>query len=279
VRNFDILYADIARKIMAHGDMCHNRTGVDTLSLFGQSFEWDMRLGFPLLGLRKLGIKMPALELQWMIAGGHTTDWLHKHGCFIWDKWQNLLYDTCTGHPPGELGRIYGAQWRNFGKPDGIDQLRLCYDLIKIQPNSRRIIMSLWSPNELNDMALPPCHVMFQFSVKNGGLSLLATQRSMDFPVGGPHDIAQFALFLRLMARATGYEAHRLIVSVGDLHIYANQVDAVNEMLTRSPTSSCGIHLGEPAGEGFLQLLDFEYTSVNTIGYAPHAAIKIPVTA
>lgn len=277
--NFDNLYQQMLTRILLHGDLCKNRTGVQTLSLFGESFSWDMRNGFPLLGLRKLGMKMPALELQWMIHGGHTTKFLHDNGCHIWDKWQNILAEREPGvWPEGDLGRIYGAQWRNFGKIDGTDQLKLVYDLITKDPYSRRIIMSLWSPNELDEMALPPCHVMFQFGVKDGGLNLLATQRSMDFPVGGPHDIAQFALFLHLMAHVTGYEPRKLMVSVGDLHIYENQFEAANIMRDRACTPTPSLSLRH-LGTGFDQLLGFSPEYCELSGYVPHEAIKIPVTA
>ena len=279
MNSFDFLYQDILHDIV-RGDHSSNRTGIDTTSRFGYGIEWDMRDGFPMLSLRKLNIKWPAVELEWMLGGQSDTKWLKQVGCKIWEQWEDIL---ATRHPgkyePGALGRVYGAQWRSFGQPaGGCDQLKTLCETLRTDPTSRRMIISAWSPNELADMALPPCHSMFQFSVKNGFMDLMVVQRSMDFPVGGPHDIAQFGLFLELMARANGLTARRLFISVGDLHIYDNQREACDEMLKRLPMTAPTLDMCVRASaSNYEDVIRFNFQDVFLSYYEPHPPIKIPV--
>lgn len=279
MNSFDLLYQDILHDIV-RGDHSSNRTGIDTTSRFGYGIEWDMRDGFPMLSLRKLNIKWPAVELEWMLGGHSDTKWLHDNGCNIWDQWQDILAArNPVNYHSGQLGRVYGAQWRSFGRAvGGCDQLKSVCDTLQLDPGSRRMIISAWSPNELEDMALPPCHVMFQFSCKYDYVDLMVVQRSMDFPVGGPHDIAQFGLFLELMARASGRTARRLFISVGDLHIYDNQRDACHEMMKRLPAQAPTLQMKmRPFANIFDKVSDFVHQDVELEGYSPFAAIKIPV--
>lgn len=281
-------------RLALKGDRTSNRTGVDTFSTFGVKFEHDLQTGFPLLGLRKLGIANQAVELAWMMRGLSDNGWLKARGCSIWDKWANLLSEKELAMP-GELGRVYGAQWRSFGdKYKGKDQLFEAVRLLVREPSSRRIIISAWSPNESAGMALPPCHVLFQFSARPGGLlDLMVTQRSMDLPVGGPHDVSQFALFLTLVAMVVGMVPKRLVVAVGDLHVYQDQADACERMLARLETPTPELLLDR---EGFLGpfnlagkelavdaavacLEGFEAGMASVTGYKPHDHIKVPVAA
>jgi thymidylate synthase len=271
-------YLDIVQRVLRDGENVKGRNG-GTKSLFGVFMEFNLRQGFPLMTCRKLGMRVPAIELEWMLKGGMDTAWLEAQGVHIWDLWKGIV-DKAN---PTQLGRIYGAQWRRFGDPTfGCDQIAEALRLITEEPASRRIIITDWSPNELTKMALPPCHLMFQFSVREGRfLDMTAIQRSMDLPVGGPHDICQFALLLALFAKATGLEPRWLKVSVGDAHVYANQIELATQMVTRIPRSDPSVIIESSVWDvanPLASVLNFTFQHVAILNYNPHPAISFEVS-
>jgi thymidylate synthase len=225
-------YIELGKRILAEGELRHDRTGVGTISVFGANMTFDLRERFPLVTVKETRWKTAFLEMLWFLRGEDNTDFLLKHGCRLWDAWADQK---------GYVGPIYGVNWRAWVNADGsepYDQVRILIDGLKNNPHGRRHLVSAWNVSDLNDMALPPCHWAHQCYVSNDGhLDLKLFLRSSDFALGLPFNIAQYALLTHLYARAAGLTARRLIVDIGDAHIYSNHVEAMREVLERKPLS------------------------------------------
>lgn len=264
-------YSDLIQKILDKGEPSLDRTGTGTISLFGEQMRFNLRETFPLLTLKKTSFKNIAVELLWMIDGCHDMEYLALHGCTIWDEWKN---------EEGNLGPIYGAQWRAWEVDNGsrppIDQLQDVIDRIKANPYDRRLIVSAWNVGALNRMMLPPCHMMFQFYVRNGELSCQMYQRSCDMFLGVPYNIASYALLTHMVAHITGLKVGDFIWCGGDVHLYNNHIEQAKEMLTRDhlPLPTLSI-LTDPS----LRFIDdFDLTDFELKGYNAHAAIRAPIS-
>ena len=256
------LLADIRRSGAEKGD----RTNTGTLSLFGAQLRFDLAAGFPLLTTKKLHLESIIHELLWFLKGSTNVRDLHAHGITIWDEWAD---------ENGELGPIYGKQWRSWSTPDGrtIDQIAQIVETLKRDPDSRRLIVSAWNVGELNQMALAPCHCLFQFYVANGKLSLQLYQRSADIFLGVPFNIASYALLTLMMAQVTGLKPGEFIHTFGDVHLYLNHIDQADEQLTRGPRAAPRMELNPKVRSIF----DFTYDDFKLVGYDPYPAIKAEV--
>ena len=256
-------YLDLIQRVLNEGVQKEDRTGTGTLSVFGHQMRFNLEEGFPLLTTKKLHLKSIIYELLWFLRGDTNVQYLQEHGVSIWDEWADER---------GDLGPIYGHQWRSW--PDyedgSIDQISNAIETIKNNPDSRRIIVSAWNVADLKDMALPPCHTLFQFYVANGKLSLQLYQRSADIFLGVPFNIASYALLLMMMAQVTGLEAGEFIHTLGDAHIYLNHVDQVKLQLTREPRSLPRMVLNPDVKNIF----NFGYEDFQLTGYDPHPHIK-----
>ena len=256
-------YLDLIQRVLNEGIQKEDRTGTGTLSVFGHQMRFNLEEGFPLLTTKKLHLKSIIYELLWFLRGETNVRYLRAHGVSIWDEWAN---------ENGDLGPIYGHQWRSW--PDyedgSIDQISNAIETIKNNPDSRRIIVSAWNVADLKDMALPPCHALFQFYVANGKLSLQLYQRSADIFLGVPFNIASYALLLMMMAQVTGLEAGEFIHTLGDAHIYNNHLEQVKLQLTREPRSLPHMTLNPEVKSIF----DFQYEDFQLTGYDPHPHIK-----
>lgn len=222
-------YEQALKRVRVHGRLKPDRTGVGTYSIFGTQIEYDLTRSFPLITTKKIHAKSVLLELQWFLQGGRNMDaqWLRDRDVNIWNSWSNA---------DGKLGPVYGAQWRNWVAPDGteVDQLQNVVDSLINDPFSRRHVVSAWNPGELDQMALAPCHILFQFDVdRRNNLSLSVYQRSADYFLGVPFDLASYGFLLHIVAKITGYKAHKLIWTGGDSHIYQNHLDQVDIVLDR----------------------------------------------
>lgn len=253
-------YLDLLKDIMENGHDKEDRTGTGTRSVFGRSMRFDLSQGFPLLTTKRMFLKGVISELLWFVKGDTNTEFLHDNGVHIWDEWAD---------ENGNLGPIYGAQWRNWDNL-GIDQLQKLVRDIKNSPDSRRLIVSAWNPTQLDDMALPPCHMMYQCYVQDGKLSLMMYQRSGDMFLGVPFNIASYALLTMMLAQVCGLEAGEYIHVLGDAHIYKNHFAQVKEQLSREPYPLPKMVLNPKVYEidGFT-LKDFTLE-----GYQYHPAIK-----
>jgi len=256
------LLADIRRSGAEKGD----RTNTGTLSLFGAQLRFDLAAGFPLLTTKKLHLKSIIHELLWFLKGSTNVRDLHAHGITIWDEWAD---------ENGELGPIYGKQWRSWSTPDGrtIDQIAQIVETLKRDPDSRRLIVSAWNVGELNQMALAPCHCLFQFYVANGKLSLQLYQRSADIFLGVPFNIASYALLTLMMAQVTGLKPGEFIHTFGDAHLYLNHLEQAREQLSRPPRRLPTMRLAPSAED----LFAFRYEDFALEGYDPHPHIKAKV--
>lgn len=259
-------YLDLLRDILAHGDRQEDRTGVGTLSVFGRQLRCDLADGFPLLTTKKVHFKSVAVELLWFLRGDTNVRWLQERGVSIWDEWAD---------EDGELGPVYGKQWRRWKTPSGeeIDQIQGVVDQIKANPASRRLIVSGWNPSDVPNMALPPCHTLFQFNVSQGRLSCQLYQRSADMFLGVPFNIASYALLTMMMAQATGLKPGEFVHTFGDAHIYTNHMDQVAEQLSREPRALPTLRLNPDKTD----LFDFDYEDFSIDGYDPHPRIAAPV--
>ncbi len=259
-------YLTLLRDILETGEDQSDRTGTGTRGVFGRQIRCDLSEGFPLLTTKKVFFKGVAVELLWFIKGMTNVRWLQERGVTIWDEWADQ---------DGELGPVYGKQWRRWTGPDGqeIDQLAGLIDQIKTSPDSRRLVLSAWNPADVPSMALPPCHTLCQFKVLGGRLHLQLYQRSADMFLGVPFNIASYALLLSMVAQVTGYEAGEYVHTFGDAHIYANHVDPVRQQLSRTPRALPRLHLNPQVTD----LFAFEYEDICIDGYDPHPAIKAPV--
>ncbi|GLY30250.1 thymidylate synthase [Kineosporia sp. NBRC 101731] len=255
-------YEDLLRHVMATGVTKSDRTGTGTRSVFGHQMRFSMRDGFPLITTKKVHFKSVAVELLWFLRGDSNISWLHENGVSIWDEWAS---------PEGELGPVYGVQWRSWPKPDGghVDQIADLVQTIRTNPDSRRMIVSAWNVAEIENMALPPCHLLFQFYVANGELSVQVYQRSADLFLGVPFNIASYALLLHLVAQQTGLVPGELIWTGGDCHIYDNHVDQVAEQLGRDVRPFAELKVRKAAS-----LFDYTYEDLELVGYDPHPLIR-----
>ncbi len=259
-------YLDLMRHVLAHGARKSDRTGTGTLSVFGHQMRFDLAQGFPLLTTKKVHLKSIIHELLWFLRGDTNIRYLREHGVTIWDEWADAQ---------GELGPVYGYQWRSWPTPGGghIDQISQVLHDLRHQPDSRRIIVSAWNVADLPRMALAPCHAFFQFYVAEGKLSCQLYQRSADIFLGVPFNIASYALLTLMMAQATGLKPGEFVHTLGDAHLYLNHLEQAREQLTRTPRSLPVMRLNPEAKD----LFAFRYEDFTLEGYDPHPAIKAPV--
>ena len=271
-------YLDALRNIMENGVDRDDRTGTGTRALFGLQMRFKMKDGFPALTTKKLAFKAVKSELLWILEGSGDDNRLRElNGSerTIWTANAEADYWKPKAAFPGDLGRVYGVQWRKWQKPDGstVDQIAEVIEMIKKDPNSRRLIVTAWNPGELDQMALPPCHMFFQFFVANGKLSLLMHQRSCDLFLGVPFNIASYSLLLHMVAQATGLEADEFVHSLGDAHIYKNHFDAVTEQLTRDPFPPPALWLNPEVKD----IDSFTMDDIRLENYQSHETIKAPM--
>ncbi len=259
-------YLALLRDVMENGEDGGNRTGVGARSVFGRQIRCDLDDGFPLLTTKKVHFKSVAVELLWFVKGLTNVRWLQERGVSIWDEWAD---------ENGELGPVYGKQWRRWTAPDGteIDQLAHVVEQIRTNPDSRRLVVSAWNPADVPSMALPPCHTLFQFQASRGRLDLQLYQRSADLFLGVPFNIASYALLLSMVAQVTGLKPGAFVHTFGDAHIYENHMEQVAEQLARAPRSLPRLVLNP----GVSDLFAFEYEDISIEGYDPHPRIPAPV--
>ncbi|WP_172123642.1 MULTISPECIES: thymidylate synthase [unclassified Devosia] len=259
-------YLKLLSDILEHGVDKGDRTGTGTRSLFGYQMRFNLAEGFPLVTTKKLHLKSIIYELLWFIRGDTNVRWLQEHGVKIWDEWAD---------ENGDLGPVYGSQWRSWPAPDGrkIDQLGAVIESIRTKPDSRRHIVSAWNPAEVDEMALPPCHCLFQFYVANGKLSCQLYQRSADTFLGVPFNIASYALLTHMVAQVTGLEVGDFVHTFGDVHLYSNHLEQARLQLTREPRPLPQLTLN-PA---VTRIEDFRFEDVTISGYDPHPHIKAAV--
>jgi thymidylate synthase len=259
-------YLDLLRHVLEHGTLKGDRTGTGTRSVFGWQMRFDLARGFPLVTTKKLHLKSIVHELIWFLRGETNTRYLRENGVTIWDEWADA---------DGELGPVYGHQWRSWPAPDGrsIDQIAWVLEEIRRNPDSRRLLVSAWNVADLPRMALQPCHALFQFYVADGRLSCQLYQRSGDIFLGVPFNIASYALLTHMVAQVTGLAPGDFVHTLGDAHLYSNHVDQAREQLARSPRPLPRLVL-DPSVRS---LFDFRYEDVAVEGYAPHPAIRAPV--
>lgn len=259
-------YLDLMEDVLLRGTRKSDRTGTGTLSLFGRQIRFDLGKGFPATTTKRLYIKGVIHELLWFLRGSTNIKYLKENGVGIWDEWAD---------EEGELGPIYGAQWRHWDAPDGktIDQISRVIEEIKTNPDSRRLIVSAWNVAQLESMRLPPCHCLFQFHVAEGRLSCHLYQRSADLFLGVPFNIASYSLLTMMVARVTGLEAGEFIHTFGDVHIYLNHIEQVKTQLSRQPRPLPKMLLNP----GVDSIFDFKYEDFTLIDYDPHPAIPAPI--
>lgn len=259
-------YHDLLRRILAEGVRKDDRTGTGTLSVFGHQMRFDLAQGFPLVTTKKLHLKSIVHELLWFLKGDTNVRYLQENGVSIWDEWAD---------DEGDLGPVYGKQWRSWEKPSGgtVDQIAWVQDEIRRNPDSRRLVVSAWNPGELDRMALAPCHCLFQFYVADGRLSCQLYQRSADVFLGVPFNIASYALLTAMMAQATGLRPGDFVHSFGDAHLYLNHLDQAQLQLSREPRRLPRLSLNPSVGSIF----DFTYADLAIEEYDPHPAIRAPV--
>lgn len=261
-------YLDLLNRILTEGTKKTDRTGTGTLSVFGHQMRFNLEDGFPLLTTKKLHLKSIIYELLWFLKGDTNVKYLQEHGVRIWNEWAD---------ENGDLGPVYGHQWRSWPDYNGgtIDQISNVIDMIKNHPDSRRMVVSAWNPAEVDQMALPPCHCLFQFYVADGRLSLQLYQRSADTFLGVPFNIASYALLLMMMAQVTGLKAGDFIHTTGDTHLYLNHLDQARLQLTRTPRQLPRMILNKDVKS----LFDFKYEDFRLEGYDPwdHISAKVSV--
>ena len=256
-------YLDLLRDIMENGYDKPNRTGVDTRSVFGRSMRFDLNQGFPLITTKKIHLKSVIYELLWFIKGDTNVKFLQDNGVRIWNEWAD---------ENGDLGPVYGAQWRNWNN-EGIDQLQELINKLKNNPDDRRMIVSAWNPSQLDKMALPPCHMFYQCYVADGKLSMLMYQRSCDMFLGVPFNIASYALLTMMLAQVCGLKLGEYVHVLGDAHIYHNHFAQVREQLAREPYPLPQMHLNPEVKN----IEDFKFEDFTLEGYQCHPTIKAQV--
>ena len=259
-------YLDLLRRIKAEGIEKGDRTGTGTKSVFGHQMRFDLGEGFPVLTTKKLHLRSIIHELLWFLKGDTNIKYLHDNNVTIWDEWAD---------GEGDLGPVYGCQWRSWPAPDGrhIDQITAVVDSIRENPDSRRHIVSAWNVAEIDRMALPPCHALFQFYVAGGRLSCQLYQRSADVFLGVPFNIASYALLTMMMAQVTGLQAGDFVHTFGDAHLYLNHMEQVDLQLSRDTRALPVMEINPDVHSIF----DFKYEDFNLVGYDPHPTIKAPI--
>ncbi len=258
-------YEDLLAEVLAHGTPKGDRTGTGTRSVFGRQLRYDLGAGFPLVTTKRVHLRSVVYELLWFLRGDSNVRWLQEHGVRIWNEW---------AAPDGELGPVYGVQWRSWPTPDGrhVDQISAVLETLRRDPDSRRMIVSAWNVGELDAMALAPCHAFFQFYVADGRLSCQLYQRSADLFLGVPFNIASYALLTHMVAAQTGYAPGEFIWTGGDCHIYDNHHEQVREQLSREPYPFPRLELAPSPS-----LFDYTYEHVAVHDYRHHPTISAPV--
>lgn len=295
----DKIYLDLAKDVLENGKRRSNRTGIDTIGVFGRQVRYDLKEGFPLLTTKKIFFKGVLVELLWFLRGDTNIKYLQDNGVKIWNDWVTPEFIKKFGRKEGDLGPVYGHQWRNFGgtevmveelipnqnrllnrwlptgewQKDGIDQINRLVNLIKTDPNSRRLIVTGWNPKECDAVALPPCHTLFQFFVENGELSCQLYQRSADLFLGVPFNIASYALLTHMIAHVTGLKVGEFIHSFGDVHIYTNHIDQFKLQMSREPYPMPTLLLSKEVDN----IDKFEQHHVELVDYKSHPIIKAEV--
>ena len=256
-------YHDLVRHVLTHGAKKEDRTGTGTVSVFGYQMRFDLNEGFPLLTTKKVHLKSIIYELLWFLQGSTNIAYLKENGVRIWDEWAD---------ENGNLGPVYGYQWRNWPRPDGthIDQITQVVEMIKNNPDSRRLIVSAWNVADVDKMKLPPCHAFFQFYVADGKLSCQLYQRSADIFLGVPFNIASYALLTMMIAQVCGLKLGDFVHTLGDAHIYSNHFEQVNEQLTRQPRALPKMRINPDVNSIF----DFKFEDFTLEDYDPYPAIK-----
>ena len=259
-------YEDLLRDTLANGSAKSDRTGTGTRSVFGRQLRFDLSEGFPLITTKRVHFKSIAYELLWFLRGESNVGWLRENGVTIWDEWADAS---------GELGPVYGVQWRSWPTPDGghIDQIAQLIDTLRTDPDSRRMIVSAWNVSEIPSMALAPCHALFQFYVADGRLSCQLYQRSADLFLGVPFNIASYALLTMMVAQHVGLEPGDFVWTGGDCHIYDNHLDQVNEQLSREPFPSPTLRITRRPDSIF----DYRFDDFELVDYQHHPAIRAAV--
>ena len=259
-------YHDLMQLVLDKGTRKTDRTGTGTLSIFGHQMRFDLAEGFPLLTTKKMHVRSIIHELLWFIAGDTNIKYLNDNGVTIWDEWAD---------ENGDLGPVYGKQWRSWPAADGrmIDQLGNVVRMIHMTPDSRRLVVTAWNPAEIEEMALPPCHLLFQFYVADGRLSCQLYQRSADIFLGVPFNIASYALLTLMVAQVTGLQPGEFIHTLGDAHLYSNHLDQARQQLERTPKALPTMRLNPKVG----RLEDFRYADFELVGYVPDAVIRAPI--
>ena len=259
-------YLDLLAEVLEDGARKTDRTGTGTLSVFGRQLRFGLEERFPLLTTKKLHLKSIIYELLWFLRGDTNVRWLQERGVTIWDEWAD---------ESGNLGPVYGYQWRHWRTPDGreIDQIAQVINSLRARPDSRRHLVSAWNPADVDKMALPPCHALFQFYVANGRLSCQMYQRSADLFLGVPFNIASYALLTLMVAQVTGLKPGDFILTLGDAHLYMNHLEQAREQIRRTPRAFPRMKLNPARRE----LLDFEFEDFTLESYDPHPAIKAPI--
>ncbi len=258
-------YEDLLRRVLETGTRKADRTGTGTRSLFGAQLRFDLQAGFPLVTTKRVHLRSVVYELLWFLRGDSNVRWLQEHGVSIWDEW---------AAPDGELGPVYGVQWRSWPTPDGghVDQLAAVLDGLRRDPDSRRHLVSAWNVAQIPQMALAPCHAMFQFYVADGRLSCQLYQRSADMFLGVPFNIASYALLTHMVAQQVDLQVGDFVWTGGDCHVYDNHVDQVREQLSRTPFPAPRLELDRAPS-----LFDYTFEDVHVLDYQHHPAIKAPV--
>ena len=259
-------YLDLMKYVRESGTEKSDRTGTGTLSVFGYQMRFNLEEGFPLVTTKKVHLKSIIYELLWFLKGSTNIDYLNEHGVSIWDEWADER---------GELGPVYGAQWRSWPTQDGssIDQISEVINQIKANPDSRRLIVSAWNVSQIDSMALPPCHAMFQFYVADGKLSCQLYQRSADIFLGVPFNIASYALLVLMIAKVTGLKPGEFVHTLGDAHLYLNHLDQVDEQLKRQPFPLPRMSITKD----IKNVLDIEYEDFSLEDYESHPHISAPI--
>jgi len=260
-------YLELMQHVLDHGTRKDDRTGTGTLSVFGCQMRFNLADGFPLLTTKKLHLKSVIYELLWMLRGDTNIQYLNQHGVSIWNEWAD---------EDGELGPVYGAQWRSWQGAHGktVDQIATTIEQIKTVPHSRRHIVSAWNPSQIEKMALPPCHVLFQFYVAGGKLSCHLYQRSADIFIGVPFNIASYSLLTMMVAQTTGLRAGEFIHTFGDAHLYLNHLNQARIQLSRDPRPLATVKINPSVGSIF----EFQYSDFELLNYDPHPHIKAQVS-